>query len=241
MEHEFIHKTVFFPQKGILAIGDLHIGYENALVESGFLIPKNQTEETIKEIENVIDKIKLKNQKLEKIIFLGDVKYSFGYKWKEKKEFLKILDFLKTYVKEENIILVKGNHDTMEIGIEMKKIHIEEEIVFLHGHEPLPEIFDKNVKVVVSGHLHPSIVLEEEEGAKKEIFKCFLEGHYGDKKRIVLPSFPNFVEGTPINFYREDYWEGFSIIPEKEIIKFKVHIIGEKEVYEFGSVEEFLL
>ncbi len=239
MKYKFVHKGVFFPEKGILAIGDLHIGFENMLLNAGVLISKTQTEETIKDLNKIIEDLKNEGFSIKKFVFLGDIKYSFGYEWKEKSEFSKVMNFLRQHVKMEDIILIKGNHDTMDLGFEMKPFHIEDEIIFLHGHDIIPELSNKNLNFVVSGHLHPSVLLEEKEGAKKEIYKCFLEGNYDGKTRLILPSFFNFVEGTPINFYNESYWEDFSITPEKEIKNFKVHVIGDKEIFEFGYVKDF--
>ena len=43
MKYEFISKAVFLPEKEILVIGDLHLGFENMLKKSGILIPETQT------------------------------------------------------------------------------------------------------------------------------------------------------------------------------------------------------
>ena len=120
----------------------------------------------------------------------------------------------------------------------MKNYYIEGDLAFIHGHKPFPEIFDKKVKVIVSGHLHPSITLEENPGVKREAYKCFLEGEYKGKTFIVMPSFFGFIEGTAVNDYKEDYIESFSIIPRKAMLNAKVHVIGEDKVYEFGRVKD---
>jgi metallophosphoesterase superfamily enzyme len=78
--------------------------------------------------------------------------------------------------------------------------------------------------------------LAEKPGVKKETYKCFLEGSYKGKTFIVIPSFVGYYEGTPVNDYREDYLESFFIVPKKEMLKFKVHVIGKDRVYEFGMV-----
>ena len=70
----FFGKTLFFPEKGILAIGDLHIGYEQAMIEAGILTPASQIKELIKELEELINKTSPKE-----IIFLGDIKHIFSF------------------------------------------------------------------------------------------------------------------------------------------------------------------
>ena len=238
IKYEFLNKVLFFPEQGILVVGDLHIGYELALVESGILLPGQQVQEVIETLGSIITQIKNKNHALKKIIFLGDVKHMFGYEWQEKENFNKILEFLEEHVAREDIILIKGNHDTMDLGLGFVDYYADDGIVFLHGHEAFPQIYDKKINVVVTGHLHPSVILEEEPGVKHETYKCFLEGEVKGKKYIVLPSFLEFYEGTPINFYREDFIESFSIIPKRDIMKFRIHVVGEDKVYGFGTVGE---
>ena len=51
---EFINKSVFFPEQGILAIGDLHIGREEALRQAGFMVPETQVREIIEDLEKII-------------------------------------------------------------------------------------------------------------------------------------------------------------------------------------------
>jgi metallophosphoesterase superfamily enzyme len=51
-----------------------------------------------------------------------------------------------------------------------------------------------------------------------------------------MPSFLDFVEGTPVNDYKTDYIESFSIIPKKAILGFNVQVVGKDKVYDFGKV-----
>ena len=238
----FIHKSLFFASHGILVIGDLHLGYEEMLRNMGILIPENQIKETIKEIENILTEIKKKKMKVEKIIFLGDSKHSFGYKWKEKNYFKEVYEFLKSKFKEENIILIKGNHDTIDYTYErkLKDFYIEGDIAFLHGHKQVNSIFNKEIKTVVMGHIHPSITLSDKHNIKRERYKCFLIGSYKKKEVIILPSFLNIVEGTSLNEYQKEYKNSFSIIPKIRLLNFKIYIIGDKKTYEFGTVKQLM-
>ena len=87
-----------------------------------------------------------------------------------------------------------------------------DKIAFVHGHKPFLEVFDKKVKTIVSGHLHPSVIIGEKPGVKRETYKCFLTGNFKGKIMIVVPSFLGFTEGTPVNDYPDNYIESFSII-----------------------------
>jgi hypothetical protein len=238
----FIKKTLFFPGKGILAVGDLHLGFEYKLQQSGVLVPEMQVEEVKEELKAIFDEIKNKGFKLKKIIFIGDIKHSFSYEWKEKNYFKELLNFLKDYVQDKNIILIKGNHDTIDysFGDRLKDYFIEDKISFSHGHEAFPEIFNKKIKTIVMGHLHPSIILSDKQGIKKEKYKCFLVGKFKEKEIIILPSFLATIEGTEINNLKKEYEDYFSIVPKKDLINFNVYVIGETEVYNFGKIKKLI-
>ncbi|MEX0921064.1 MAG: metallophosphoesterase, partial [Candidatus Pacearchaeota archaeon] len=89
-KYEFINEALFFPEKKILVIGDLHIGYEHMLQQSGILIPDRQVEDIIGDIKKILKKIQLKKNKVNKVVFIGDIKHFFSYEWKEKSNFNKI-------------------------------------------------------------------------------------------------------------------------------------------------------
>ncbi len=241
-DYIFLSKTIFFPEKGILAVGDLHLGFEYKMQQSGVLIPEMQVEEIKKELKEIFNEIKEKNFKLKKIVFMGDIKHSFSYEWKEKNYFKEILNFLREYVDDKNIILIKGNHDTIDYSFSdrLKDYFIDGEIAFSHGHEAFPEIFDKKIKTIVIGHLHPSIILSDEQNIKREKYKCFLVGKFKKKEIIILPSFLATIEGTTINGIKDEYEDYFSIIPKKNLVNFETFVVGEKEVYDFGKIKKLV-
>ncbi len=233
----FIGKTLFFPKQGILVVGDLHLGYEYQIQQSGVLIPEMQTEEIKKELKMTFDEIKRKGLKINQIIFIGDIKHSFSYEWKEKNYFNEIIKFLTNYIKNKDIILIKGNHDTIDYSFSdrLQDYHISEGIAFVHGHKLFPEILDKKIKTIVMGHLHPSISLSDMQGIKKEKYKSFLVGKYKQKQIIIVPSFLSATEGTIVNNLKYD--TNFSIIPKKNLMNFSVYAVGKNKVYNFGKIK----
>ena len=50
LEIQLIDRAVFFPETGILVIGDLHLGYENMLKQAGIALSFNERGEIIKRI-----------------------------------------------------------------------------------------------------------------------------------------------------------------------------------------------
>src|SRR6056297_2682712 len=85
-EYRLIGKTVFFPEKGILAVGDLHLGYEEMLKSQGMVIPFNQVEIVKQELAEVFKNIEQNNEKLKKMVLLGDIKHHFSFQKGEKFE-----------------------------------------------------------------------------------------------------------------------------------------------------------
>ncbi|MEK6926782.1 MAG: metallophosphoesterase [Nanoarchaeota archaeon] len=238
-DYEFIGKNLFFPKHGILVFGDMHIGYETMLRQSGILVPERQVKDIIEEVKKVLGIIKKKGHETKKIVFLGDLKHAFGFNYSEKNEFQEVFEFLGEIFPQENIILIKGNHDTIDYTFEgmMKKFHIEKNIAFIHGDRKIKEAFNPEIKFVVHGHLHPCLILAE--SPKQEAFKCFLVGKHKNKTFIVMPSYLDIIEGTPVNEYEENYVESFSVVPKKDIMHFKIHAIGSNKIYDFGEIRDF--
>ncbi len=252
MKFKFLNKSLFLEVnkekvKKILVIGDLHIGYEEALNESGIFLPRMQFKDTLKDLKEIFKKLKrdLKRGKLDEIVILGDLKHEFGriskQEWKETEE---ILDFLKK--KSKKIVLIKGNHDIIlepiakRKELEIKKHYIvnskQGDICFLHGDKLLSECLDKKIKFLIIGHRHPAVVLHDK--YKKEKYKCFLVGKWKKKKIFILPSFFPFIEGGDII---NSFEEHRLFIPEKTLKKFDVYVVSsEGKIYRFGKLKSII-
>jgi len=238
-DFKFIGKTLYFPVQKILVLGDLHLGWEESLNEQGIFVPRNQFEETVKDLNKVFEEIKKENEgKIKEIVVVGDLKHEFGdiseQEWREVKG---ILDIFKE--KAEKVVLVKGNHDTVLGPIAERKelsvvdYYVEEGVCFVHGDKIFPECLDKGIKMLVLGHRHPAVVLSDD--YKKEKYKCFLVGKWKDKKVIILPSFFPFVEGSEVANLEDNRM----FIPERELREFEAYVVGD-EVYKFGKVGELV-
>jgi len=187
---EFIGKSLLINKK-VLVIGDLHLGYEGSMRESGYMIPSGLYKQMIEDLGLIFERVGT----VEKVILLGDVKHGFGrYAENEWKEIGEVMNYLRRKAKE--VIVVKGNHDAIIDSmiekldkVELVDYYLWGGIAFLHGDRDFPEIHEGDVKVWVMGHGHPAIVLEEDVGVKKEKYKCFLDGKFKGKDVIVVPSF----------------------------------------------------
>lgn len=239
---EFIDKALYLTKQKILVIGDLHIGYEEALNKEGILVPRTQFRELNRDLGKIFKRLKEDKKKIDKIVVLGDLKHEFGeisqQEWRETKE---ILDLLKKESKK--VILIKGNHDTILEPIAKRKemrirdFYIEDRICFLHGHKLFSECLDKKVKMLVVGHRHPAVVLADK--YKKEKYKCFLFGKWKGKEVILMPSFFSFIIGSDILTRTEN---NYLFISDKELRKFEVYVVSPvgNKVYRFGELRSLV-
>jgi len=211
--------------KDLLIIGDLHLGYEETLLNQGYLVPLSQLNKTIARLKKIIKKTKPK-----KIILNGDIKEEFGRITKQEwKETLELIDFLK---QSAELIIIKGNHDMIIEPLARKRnIGVRErfdidDITVTHGDKLL-----KNLKkTIVISHEHPAISFKERPDEK---YKCFLLGKYKGHKLVVLPSFNPLVQGSDIT--NEEFLSPYL----KNAKDLEVFAIQDK-VYKFGKLKDLL-
>jgi len=238
-EFKFLNKCLLLPKHKILVFGDMHLGYEYMLREFGINFPQKQIEQTFNEIEENIKQALKSVKKLNKIVFLGDIKHYFAFNKGERNIVLNLLDLLEKYISRKDIILIKGNHEKMNIikDKDFLDYYVYKDIIFIHGDREIKELFSKNISYIIMGHLHPAINLIDNQKIRSEKYKCFLLGKYKSKEVIILPSFLPLIEGTSINEYLSD---GNCFIPEKNLKTFDVFVIGEKKVLKFGKLNKLI-
>jgi putative SbcD/Mre11-related phosphoesterase len=224
---------LFFEKEKILAIADLHLGYEEMLNAQGVFLPRTNFEKIKKALEGMLKEL----PKLDIIVILGDLKHEFGFiSQQEWTEVLQMLQFLQKHTKK--IVLIKGNHDKI-LGplVKWESLEIQEEfyitnagVLFLQGDKiPSNENF-KKAKTIVIGHEHPAVSLRE--GIKSEMFKCFLKGKFKGKNLIVLPSLDMVSVGTNVLIQKL-----LSPFLQGDLGKFECWLVEDKAYY-FGKLEE---
>jgi uncharacterized protein len=212
-----------------LIIGDVHIGYEEELNKKGILIPRISFNEVIQRLSRIFKKVFVN-----KIILLGDLKHEFGtISETEWRNTLRLVDFLSKHCND--LILLKGNHDTILEPILSKRDLIVKDyvvldgILFCHGDRLVSELGVKEkFNTIIIGHEHPAVTIGTV--TRKERYKCFLVGKFEKKNLVVVPSFNLLTEGT--NVLRDRLLSPFL----KDISKFNVYIVGD-EVLDFGLVK----
>lgn len=217
----------YLPDIKTIIISDLHIGFEESLGKQGVLVPRTQYKQIIKRLDWITS-----NVKVEKVILNGDVKHEFGtISQQEWREVLRLIEYFEK--KNIEIIIVKGNHDTI-IGPIARKKQLKEvkeyrhkDILITHG-DYVP---DKLAPVIIMGHEHPAITLREKSKAEK--FKCFIKGKYKKSTLIVQPSFNPLTQGTDVA--KEQVLSPLL----SNLSKFEVYIVNDKthEVLPFGKLK----
>ncbi len=230
---KLIGPSLFIENENCLVLGDLHIGSDTRLSSSGALSPILGLTEIKETITSILEKIsnKNKNQKIKKIILLGDICNNFGYpNYSETKGIVELFKFLKNITNK--IILIKGNHDQFienilkELDIKQVNELIINKILFCHG----DKIINANTEIetIIIGHEHPAISINN--GIRTEKFKCFIKSKYEKSDLWVLPSLNKLTIGTDI--LKEKLISPY--ITDKALKKSKIYIVEEMQVYDFG-------
>lgn len=220
--------ALFLEKERTLVVGDLHIGYEEALNRSGLLVPRVYFKEMMQNLEKLMRELKP-----ELVVLLGDVKHEFGtISGQEWKDALCLLDFLSAKAK---VVILKGNHDKVLGPIARRKeVELKEslslgDVLLCHGDKLMPakSAAFRKAKTLIIGHEHPAISIRD--SARVERYKCFLKGRYGRKNLLVLPSFNLVTEGTDV--LQERLLSPFL----KNIDDFEAFVIADK-TYAFGKI-----
>lgn len=227
-----------------LIVTDFHIGYEEALNKQGVMVPRFQFSETMKRLESIFKR--LKNHRIDRIIVNGDLKHEFGtISDQEWRHTLKLLDYFGKHCNE--IILIKGNHDTILGPIAkkrnvrvldsyiisqstIKKNSIKNKILVTHGDSIPDKKLLKNVKTIIIGHEHPAVSIKD--GPRTELFKAFLVGKWKKCDLIAQPSFNLVVEGTDV--LKERILSPFL---KGNLKNFNAIVVADK-LYGFGKLRE---
>tara|TARA_Y100000031_G_scaffold117280_1_gene130141 strand:+ start:296 stop:1009 length:714 start_codon:yes stop_codon:yes gene_type:complete len=221
----YTNKTLIFT--------DFHIGYEESLNKQGLMVPRFQFDEIMKRLEKIFSR--LKGKKIERIVVNGDLKHEFStISDQEWRHTLKLLDFFEKHCNE--IILIKGNHDTI-LGPIAKKRNIRvmdhfiiNNILIIHGDVIPSKTLLKGVKTIIIGHEHPAVSVRE--GPRAELFKAFLVGKWKKYNLVVQPSFNLVTEGTDV--LKEEV-----LIPflKGNLRNLNAIIVGDK-LYNFGKIKD---
>lgn len=225
-EVELVGKGIFLKAEKTLVISDLHLGYEEMLINRGVLVPKAQLKEILQELEHLVEKVNPLQ-----IVINGDLKHEFGkVLGQEWKDTLTVMDWIQR--QGIKLVVIKGTHDPVlrpvlgKRGLQAVDSLCLGKFFIFHGDRKIK--IPSDVERLIIGHEHPAVALRE--GRKTEKFKCFLRGRWKGRELLVLPAFNPLVEGTDI--LTEPAISPFV----KEMKQREIFVVGEKEVLNFGKM-----
>ena len=174
-------KAIFWKQKKMLLLADLHLGKAAHFRKAGIAVPGRVHGQDLQLLKELIEQW----QPLE-VIFLGDLFHSsYNKEWEQ----------LESWMNEElntQFTLIMGNHDILPSSVyQNSKLKVVENKMavspFLLTHQP-PEAADENsAYYTLCGHIHPAVAIK---GAARQqlTLPCFYFGlHYA-----LLPAFGKF-------------------------------------------------
>jgi putative SbcD/Mre11-related phosphoesterase len=147
----------------LIAIADLHIGWEMSLSGKGIHVP-TQTPKLLNRLNGLLSECKP-----DEILVLGDVKHTVATA--EKMEWHDIPDFFNSLKKRvTRISIIRGNHDGNLEPLLPEGITVLPatgvafgDVGFFHGHQwPSPALL--KCETLVMGHVHPVVVFRDPAG-----------------------------------------------------------------------------
>lgn len=186
----FPQKAVFWKNRRILLLADLHLGKVNHFRKSGFAVPSGAND---RNVELMIEVINL--TKPERILCLGDLFHShYNTEWE-------VFGELVRHFSSVSFELVLGNHDIMsERQYERKGIQLHDQLnigPFVFTHHPMNEVPANFYNI--AGHIHPGVVLRGK-GRQSITLPCFCFG----SRQAYLPAFGIFTGLALITPQKED-------------------------------------
>lgn len=174
-------KAIWWPGKKILLIADLHLGKTTHFRKSGVNVPVQVLYDDIAVLDHLVTSLPA-----ERVIVLGDLFHAEeNSEWGVFGEWL-----LSRPVRWE---LIRGNHDILPFdAYERYNVHVHDKFLiespFLLTHFPLPDNeFVPPGHFVLSGHVHPAVVLKGKAYQNLRVGCFFFGDGYG-----LLPAFGRF-------------------------------------------------
>jgi len=193
-------KAIYWPEKKMLLIADLHLGKTTHFRNNGIAVPQKAADSNWIRLHRLFNHFDLK-----RVCYLGDLFHSsLNRDWNTFEQ------LIGDYPSIEFELII-GNHDILaqelytNIGFTLYESKVEGP--FLLTHEPLQT---KSELYNLAGHIHPGVVLKGK-AKQRHRLPCF---HFG-KTQGLLPAFGSFTGLATITLEKED--QVFVITKDKVI------------------------
>jgi uncharacterized protein len=190
--------AIFWEEKSILLIADVHLGKVAHFRKYGAAIPPHLAFENLERLTEVTNHFQPN-----KVCFLGDLFHSkLNSEWND---FVKWIEYTSAQV-----ILISGNHDIIpsylfeELGVQIfEEMKLDK---FLLTHHPT----EREGYFNYCGHVHPGVTLQ---GVGKQILRlpCFFKA----ENQLILPAFGSFTGKYTLKPSEQDE---IYVIVEEEVI-----------------------
>lgn len=191
---------------GVMVAADLHLGLEDQ--QEGSMALFSSSEHAVETIASLMASAASEGEPIETLVLDGDVLDDFSLRNTQSR--VRITRLLRRLGAERQLVLVRGNHDTMLGTLHLDTPVVDSyrtgDVLVAHGDRPLDAIATdeelRRARTIVIGHEHPVLALTD--GLRLERFKCFLrvpriETPYGVKELYVLPSAHPDILGTDVD------------------------------------------
>lgn len=153
--------AAFYPSEGVLAVSDLHVGYEASLRERGTAVPRHELDALLPVLDALLDA-----HRPDVVVVTGDVKHSFERRLLD--EARGVREVWRRLTARARVVLVEGNHDRMLRALlpdaDVVPSYRAGRRVFAHGHSRAGVAASARDDLVL-GHEHPALALRDAVGA----------------------------------------------------------------------------
>jgi DNA ligase-associated metallophosphoesterase len=200
--------TLFWPERGVLAVADLHLEKGSGFARRGQMLPPYDTRATLDRLAAAIDRVKPTL-----VICVGD---SFHDRDAADRLDPGDRDRIRRLTDACDWIWVAGNHDPAPPADLGGRVTAEITLGALtFRHEARPDAVGE-----ISGHYHPVAAIRTRSGRVRA--RCFA----ADGQRLILPSFGAYTGGLNV---LDPALSGLLSRP------FDVHVLGQGRVHAFPS------
>lgn len=222
--------AAFFPSIGVLAISDLHLGYEATMRAAGSFVPTVDRGALYDAIDDAIA-----HHAPDTVVVTGDVKHGFTRITLDEARDVREA-WTRLQRRAPRVVLLEGNHDAG-----LAKMVPEAEVapwlragdwLFAHGHERVPKEATSGARGLVVGHEHPAVTLHDEVGVGLRV-RAFLRHAARGRETIVLPAMSPWAAGYDV--LTRGAFMG-PLLARKTRERFHVHVLADGDVLDFGEV-----
>lgn len=201
----FGERALHLPDDGTLVVGDLHVGLEAELRESGIHLP-SQSWRMRERLQSLISATRAN-----RLVVIGDLKHAIPTASRDER--MDLPDFFEGLGVE--LDLVRGNHD-VDLGVLPSDVRVHDaggirlgDVGLTHGHT-WPDDAVMAAPVVVTCHNHPMVMLKDELGHRHKE-PCWVRAAFTDVARerypgmppasrlLVMPAFNDLLGGVAFN------------------------------------------